>query len=491
MSLRRTLLLRLRAALRQRAALTLAALALAAVGACAGNGAPAGAGGEPAAGIEADAAVSLGAVAQARLPVSKLAPEQLAALRCEELASYVFPGDTLPTEQRGPQAYQTLLEREEQQVWRTWLGPQAAGGRGSAEGPTPNTVLFLGVPTFEEFAQDGRWHGSGILLHCGTRAGWADDAPTALRPETAATRLPPLDPELPGDPIVRSQRIALLSYLDAPQRAVSAALHRLTVSADELLVDERAYYTSSGSVIRLALDTVFLEGGEIGFFADIRIQLVLPNTQERYEFLFQSEQDDLLHGRDVPLAPTPGEAVTERPIFAGLQTTLPLGQWQMRPSAGIKLGSPLDRFGRLRFDRPYRVGAWLLRPSETVFWFYSSGWGETTNFLADYLLRDDLLFRSDSTVRWTRELDYFEGSQFLSIVHTLNDISTLTYQTGVLGQSEPTVEAVEYLAAVAYRRLIHADYLYLELIPQTTYRKEGAWEPEHSFTLRFELFFRG
>ena len=42
-----------------------------------------------------------------------------------------------------------------------------------------------------------------------------------------------------------------------------------------------------------------------------------------------------------------------------------------------------------------------------------------------------------------------------------------------------------------YRRLVHSDYLFLELVPRISYEKDNDFEAEYSFTIRTEIVFKG
>jgi hypothetical protein len=109
----------------------------------------------------------------------------------------------------------------------------------------------------------------------------------------------------------------------------------------------------------------------------------------------------------------------------------------------------------------------------------------------DYKINDDMLFRSSTFVRNKEENDYFEPSQVFSLIQSLSERRGVAYQFGVYGVSKPAWLATEYLLQMRYRQNIHSDYLFMELIPRTIYRRSNNFDSEISFTFRLEMVFEG
>ena len=293
------------------------------------------------------------------------------------------------------------------------------------------------------------------------------------------------------EPVIDVQK-PFFSFLDEPHESISSGLKSFASSIDEFFADENVYYESSGSYLKLTADTIWSEGGDIGYRGDIKLKLRLPRTQEKIKLVFESDPEE----RDDDLAKTPEptiqRAVEEKEFFAGIQGSFGKKEkWQFKPSLGIRLHSPPDLYTRFRFSRTADFGSWLFRFNETIFWFDSIGWGEDTTFQFDFKILDDVLFRVTSFGRWTNQNEYFDLSQTFSFIHTLSQRRAISYDMGVYGNSDPTVHATNYLLGARYRQVIHSDYLFMELIPQIDYRQEHDFRAEYSFTLRLEMVFSG
>lgn len=331
-------------------------------------------------------------------------------------------------------------------------------------------VLVLLPLLTQVFAQDGDLPGSGCL----------DDTPDCDEGDDSQS-------------VEQTQdNRSFFSFLDRPQSMMSGGLTGMTTYMDEFFAEERVFYDKTGSYVRLTVDTVFDENGKVGYVGDIKLKLRLPRTEEKLKLTFESDPEEQRDSLDRTLEESPEQAARERNYYGGIQATLgDERKWRFKPSIGIKFSKPIDIFLRLRIDRSYKTGDWLFRPSQTFYTFKEKGFGSDTVFELDHRLTDNLLFRSSSFIRYQDENDYFEPSQVFSLIHSLSERRGMAYQVGIYGITEPNWHATDYLAQLRYRQRIHSDYLFVELIPKTIYRRENDFEPENSFTLRLEMILEG
>ena len=286
---------------------------------------------------------------------------------------------------------------------------------------------------------------------------------------------------------------ALFSLLDEPQSYVSSGINGFIKGVDEFFSDEKILYETSGSYIRLTGDTVLNEGGDFGFVGDVRAKIALPNTQHKLKLVFESDPDDGRENFERKIEDNPVDAAQDKSYFAGLEAVWgEFRYWHVKPGIGLKLRSGLDYFLRVRADRLYNINKkWHAYLSDTLYWFNSSGYRFDASLEFDRKIEGDLLFRSATFGGWKEENDYWDLSQVFSLTQSLSDKRALIYQAGVYGISEPTVFATDYLLQIRYRKKLHSNYLFLELIPKIVYQREYDFEAEHSFTLRLEMVFKG
>lgn len=280
------------------------------------------------------------------------------------------------------------------------------------------------------------------------------------------------------------------SFLDKTQKSIYSRVEKFARNVDEFFSDDKVYYETSGSYLRIRADAIWSEGGDIGYDGNIRLKLRLPHSQKKLKFFLETGADE--RPDEVLIQPESKliSAIKEEDYFAGFQATL--GEkhgWQFKPSAGLHLGSDIYPYVKFRFKKRYALTKWSINWHETPFWFDTIGWGFDSYFELNRKISKNNLFRAATFARWTNESDQFEMSQTFTMFHILSKRKALSYYVGVYGISEPTVFAEHYLLGSTYRQNIHEDYLFLDIIPQIKYQKINDFHAEYTLTFRVEMFF--
>ncbi len=293
------------------------------------------------------------------------------------------------------------------------------------------------------------------------------------------------------NPLNNKSEKHFLSFLDTPQEVISSGVEAFAKNIDEFFSNNKVFYETSGTYLRLRADTIVNEAGIIGYEGDVKIKLRLPNIKRKLKFTFESDVNESQDEVTSQPENTPLAAVEKKDYFAGLQAILGREDaWRFNPSIGVRLGSRLKPYIRFRAKRKYEFNKWSLRWHETPYWVDSIGWGLDSYIEFNRKITDKGLFRASTFARWTNKSDQFELSQVFSMYHTINKRQAISYFSGVYGISEPTVFATHYLLGLAYRQNIRKDYLFIELIPQIKYQKINDFHAEHSIILRLEMVFK-
>lgn len=281
------------------------------------------------------------------------------------------------------------------------------------------------------------------------------------------------------------------SFLDTPQEVISFGVESFAKTVDEFFSNDKVFYETSGTYLRLNVDTILSENGKREYQGDLKLKLRLPHTKNKLKLTIESDPNSKTDETNLQGEDTPAEAIEEKSYFTGVQATLgKKDAWQFKPSLGIRLGSTLEPYVRFRFKRKYDLNQWGLYWHETPYWFDSFGWGVDSYIELNKKITDKDLFRASTFARWTNQSDQFELSQTFSMFHTLSKRRAISYFVGVYGISEPTVFATHYLLGLKYRQNIHKGYLFFELLPQIRYEKTNDFRAEHSIIFRLEMVFK-
>ena len=285
---------------------------------------------------------------------------------------------------------------------------------------------------------------------------------------------------------------AALSLLDQPQAYVSSGVSNLTKSIDEFFSNEKVLYETSGSYIRINGDAIYNEGGDSGFAGNVKIKIALPNTQKKLKLVIESDPNETREDIDQEQQPTPLEAVQDKTYFAGLESSgKEVRNWKLRPGIGLKLNSGLDILLRYRASRNVDISKnWRAYLSETIYWYNSEGFRFNSTLELNRKIYDNFLFRSSTFAGWREETQYWNLNQIFSLTQSLSNRSQISYRAGIFGISEPNVIATDYLFEIRYRKRVHSDYLFAELIPRVLYERETNFTENLSLTFRLEIVFK-
>jgi hypothetical protein len=282
--------------------------------------------------------------------------------------------------------------------------------------------------------------------------------------------------------------------LDQPQRSMTGLIEAIISRADALFAGERGYDAPTGSYVVLGGRAILHRERDDGSELEpvTRARLNLPRTQERLKLLVDRDVENL--SKSTAQRETEIEAgVTERDdnpylaLRAVAAERLGIG---LTADAGVRMrGAEPDPFVRLHAERVFAWREWSIPLSETLLWRESDQLSAATELAFLYPLSQRHALSLISNATWRRPLRGFDLGQTASLVWRASERSLAAAELVVIGHTEPQTEVTAFSAALRYRRLLHSDWLVLELRPQITYPREKDFRSVPSFTLQLEAWF--
>ncbi len=325
-------------------------------------------------------------------------------------------------------------------------------------------------------------------------------APTPYKPERPSSGndedlLDESEDDFLNEDIVVATEIAkppFFSFLDDHQKLISDYLHITVLSVDNFFATNEAINESTGSHLRITVETLWPEGDGAKFDGSISLRARLPGIREKYRLVIESDPDETkelleLESRNKNLGTSENQ---NDGVYTGLEKNVGYFGWKVRPSLGVKFRSPLDTYARLRMDRSHFFDRWALYLHESLYWFDSSGFGFDSTMRWDRPLNYMYLFRTTSLLRYTDLTDIYDLSQTAEIIQTINHRQAITYKVGVFANSDNSLHTTDYLVNLLYRNNIHSDYLFFDIQPQILFNKDNNFEAEHELLFRIELYYR-
>lgn len=222
-----------------------------------------------------------------------------------------------------------------------------------------------------------------------------------------------------------------------------------------------------GSRARISMFTRRELGEGVDYKVSASVKLVLPNTNERFNLLLESEDD--------------AEAVERDPIksleSANYSTALRFiinesREWKNSIDAGVRWDVPPNVFVRGRSRRYSYFSDWTLRTTQSLFYYVNDGLGESTDIRMDYPINTEKLFRITAEAKYWLEQDYFDLNYNFVLYHELSPRSVLAYNAGATGDTDGKLAFNQYFAGFKYRRLIYSNWVYAEIAPQFEWSEE-------------------
>jgi len=278
--------------------------------------------------------------------------------------------------------------------------------------------------------------------------------------------------------------------LDLPHDYISSGVESMVRSIDEYFSDSEGIYDSSGSYLLLRENMTFTEGGNIGLKNDIYFRLRLPNTEKKLKIFFESSSNQPFDTSQQSVTKST-EAVENTNYIAGIQGES--GEkfgWKYRPTIGLRLNSAIETYIRFKFNSEYKFSKWTINWYETPYWDSSFGWGFDSYFELNRKISEKQIFRSSTFVGWNQIKNEYNLSHVLSMFHNFESTNTLSYYIGTYGIRDARLYTTQFLLGLNYRQKIYKDYLFYSLSPQVIYQEINNFKPEHSLTLRLEMYFK-
>jgi hypothetical protein len=173
----------------------------------------------------------------------------------------------------------------------------------------------------------------------------------------------------------------------------------------------------------------------------------------------------------------------------GLEGDRLKGDWEFRPSVGVRARWLPELYARVRVNRYFDLNPWLARVSGNASWFSSDGVTLAAGADFDRRLNDTMMFRASSSFRWEEETPVTSASQVFSLFQRLESKASLAYDVGVVGDDDPDWRVTNHFIRLRYRRLFYKTWAYLEIQPKATWPEDNHFREELSLLFRLEFNF--
>lgn len=259
---------------------------------------------------------------------------------------------------------------------------------------------------------------------------------------------------------------------------------------DSLRVENQSY-------LRLSQEFEWRETEDFDTDTSLRFRLDLPTTKERLRLVIDSDPEETQGTLEQQGSQSLRQDQTDRRnSVVGLDRLSSRDKtqnWATKFGAGVKLRFPLDPYVRMTTERLWDVGdgPWQLESYNRLSWFDSDGYSARSRWDFGRPLDEVRHFRFITNFQWQEDVDTLEFSETIELNRRLSRRSAIRYAGVMVGNSSSNPRINNYYLLTQYRRSLHKDILFMDVIPELHFPRDSNFDPRWAFTLRLEMLFTG
>lgn len=241
------------------------------------------------------------------------------------------------------------------------------------------------------------------------------------------------------------------------------------------------------SFVSLEMGAVFTDTGNSSPFLGLHMGIRLPNTKDRLRLVIDSDANELTENNKIQetTSSTFEKAAVGETFSAAIRYVKK--EWNANFDAGILVDFPLDPFVRVRFTQDHFYSSWSIRMRESIFSYYSQGFGASFNSELTRPLTNNLVFGLSAGSTWLNREETYYYRENIFINHSIDERNKIRYQFSVLQSGDPTPNLDTYLYFINYQKVLYGNWLIGQVTPQITHELDNDFDPEFTLTLSLEI----
>ena len=277
------------------------------------------------------------------------------------------------------------------------------------------------------------------------------------------------------------------SWYDTSHAVMNTAFCEPALWFDTFYGSDRILAETGGTYVRWRNDFIQTEGQGLKFITNLNFSVALPRISQRLQLTFEGDEDpeleDVLPGGQTP--------ATENTL--GLRLDV---KDTSRSKFNVSISAKPRVRARYRYTYPLSNES-LIRFTQEIQNEKGVN-GARTRLDYEKAFLPAKLFRSTTEGFIAEDFKGVDWSQAFSLFQRLSKKSSISYETGVVGITEPDSLVTNYRLGIRYRQNIHRDWLFFEVTPDISWPvelsedREEIVESRHSvmsIIIRLEVHF--
>jgi hypothetical protein len=247
------------------------------------------------------------------------------------------------------------------------------------------------------------------------------------------------------------------------------------------------------SYLRLSFGVLKEESEKIDTDLKLNGKIHLPHIQKHLNLTFSGNSDeDQDEDQDEELGDLdPGDSRDNDEYTLGLQYFVKQTTKQsLSANTGVRFrnGFPSVFIGP-RYRLYVGLDHWKMRFTQRLLWDTDSGWEALTRFDFDRKILDRFLFRITPRGKWEQDEKGYDYDLQFRLYQRLGVASAVIYEQNNDFETHPHNRLEKFDLQVRYRRQALRKWLFFEVAPRVTFRKDNNFDAQLGLQLRLEVAF--
>ena len=258
---------------------------------------------------------------------------------------------------------------------------------------------------------------------------------------------------------------------------------------DAFFAGEEIIEETNNSFLKLSLAGQQSKSGHSKLIPKAKFRLELPTLEEKLRITIENQPSEKQSVEEKTRAHASQklDKDDDRAIGAIDLALHAKRHWKASTGVGVKFDIPLNPFWRAKTRGLYQLNDdWKVTAHESIYYFHKDGWGAQSSLAFD---RQGpwFVFRQSTQGRYEYDSRRWEIGHTYSFMREISAIRAINYQVGMISETQPEVQATGYFVQAIYRRKLHKEWFFYELVPEFFYPKTSNWKLTPSLTLKFEI----
>ena len=251
------------------------------------------------------------------------------------------------------------------------------------------------------------------------------------------------------------------SWYDSSHAVMNTVFCEPALWFDSFFGSDRVLEETGGTYVRWRNDFIQTEGQSSRFTTNLNFSVELPRISKRLQLTFEGDEDPDL--QDV----LPGAQTEDTGNTLGLRLDV---KDTSRSKFNISVSAKPRIRARYRYTFPLSNESLIRFTQEVQNEKGVNGARTRLDFEKAFLpLR---LFRATTEGFIAEDFKGVDWSQAFSLFQRLSKKSSVSYETGIVGITEPESLVTNYRVGIRYRQNIHRDWLFFEITPDVSWPVE-------------------